>query len=167
MDIKRIFQPGKCPHCGGKVGYARTDAYLYGSPIRTCPGCKQQYLNPNFHEIEVDGCWTGDTSLEESRKGVRNGLILILAAVALNVLFYVLGRASWIYLLFVGMGVVYFIMMLKDYCKVKKGTRQQELEEERLASRKRLQDPAYAKLLQELGYEVPEEYLGETAQENT
>ena len=162
MDIKRIYQPGKCPHCGGKVGFARTDAYLYGSPIRTCPGCKQQYLNPNFHEIEVDGCWNGDTSLEESRKGVRNGLLLILAAAALNVLFYVLNRASWIYLLFMGMGVVYFIMMLKDYWKVKKGIRQQELDKERLASRQRLQDSEYAKLLQELGYEVPEEYLKES-----
>lgn len=165
MEIKRIFQPGKCPYCGAKVGYARTDAYLYGSPIRTCPKCKGQYLNPNFHEIEVEGCWEADTSLVESRKGVRDGLLLIVASIALNVLFYYLGRASWIYLLFVGMGIVYFIMKLRSYLKVKRGTRQLELEEERCASRQRLQDPEYAKLLQELGYEVPEQYL--PGRENT
>lgn len=165
MEIKEPYRPGYCPHCGAKLANNRTDLYLYGSPVRTCEKCKGQYWNKCYHEAEIDGYCDADVSVDAGKKNVRNAVILLLAALALNVLFYVLERHSWIYLLFVGLGVVYFLIALKDFIKVKKGTRQQELEKERLASAARLSDPVYAQTLKELGYNVPEKYLPQVTTE--
>lgn len=165
MEIKEPYRPGYCPNCGAKYGDNRTDIYRYGSPVRTCAKCKGQYLNKCYHEAEIDGFSDADVSVEASKKNIRNALMMIGIMAAVNVLFYVMQRHSWIYLLFVGLGVVYLLVSVKDYITVKNGTRQQALEQERLASVERLSDPEYACLLKELGYDVPRQYLPHTQEE--
>ena len=159
MEIKAPYQPGRCPHCGAKTGSNRTDVYLYGSPIRTCEKCKEKYLNACYHEIEVDGFSQKDVSVEANKKNVRNALILLAAAVAVNALFYLLDRYTWIYLLFLAIGVFYLISTLSDAAKVKNGAHKQKLEQEQQASIQRLSDHQYARQLKALGYDVPEKYL--------
>lgn len=161
MELKEPYRPGYCPNCGAKYGDNRTDVYRYGSPVRTCAKCKGQYLNKCYHEAAVDGFSDADVSLEAGKKKIGNALLLLGLSVAVNVLFFVLQRHSWIYWLFLGLGVVYLLVALKDYVQVKNGTRQQALEKCMEESIERLGDPEYACLLKELGYNVPEEYLPE------
>lgn len=159
MDIKESYQIGKCPHCGNRQRDNRTDAFYYGSPVRTCRKCGGQYVDRCYHEVAVEGFRDADVSVEENKKNVRNAALLLVCAAALNVLFYFLERHSWIYLLFVVFGVVYLAVSVMSFCKVKKGARQQELEEARQASIERLSDPEYARCLKDLDYDVPEQYL--------
>lgn len=159
MDIKEVVRPGYCPYCNTKTGSNQADLYYYGSPVRTCGKCKQQYLNRCYHEIAVEGYRDTDVSIEACRKNLRNGILLVAAAAAMNGALYLLGRYSWVFLLFVVLGAAMLLVSLKDYWKVRKGTRLQELEKEEKASVARLRNPEYARLLQAHGYEVPEEYL--------
>lgn len=161
MEIKEPYRPGYCPNCGAKFGDNRTDVYRYGSPIRTCAKCKGQYLNKCYHEAAIDGFSDADTSLDSSKKNIRNALMMILIMAAVNVLFYVMERHTWIYLLFLALGGVYLLVSLKDYIQIKNGNRETVLQKAMEESVQRLKDPDYARQLQELGYDVPEEYLPE------
>jgi len=149
----------KCPHCGKDLG-KYINAHLYGSPIQTCDHCKQQHLDPRYHEIAIDGIRPEDLSAKGNGKVFFIALALFVVSVAANVFYYInLSRikpaALFAMLLFLAM----LIFSVVDTIRIKTGAKQKAMEKERLASIERLQNPEYARLLAEIGYNIPEEYL--------
>lgn len=167
MEIKEPYRPGYCPHCSAKLANNRTDLYLYGSPIRICEKCHGQYLNRCYHEAAIDGYSEADISVAAGNKKIGNALLLLVLAVGVNALFYFMGRHTWVYLLFLGLGVVYLISAVAESIKVRSGSNKAQLDKAMEESLARLQDPQYAKKLQKLGYAVPAEYLPEEEREET
>lgn len=160
MEVLVPKKQGECPHCGNNTGAKLGRAYLYGTPVRTCPKCSGKYLETCYHEVEIDGFRESDVSRKASRKDVFISLAVMLLMLALNGAMYALGgRIFKAILLFGILSVVYFFSCVRSFWKVCSGKMTKELEKERLASQKRLENREYAHMLLELGYKVPEKYL--------
>ena len=39
MEVRVPKKQGECPHCGNSTGAKLGQAYLYGTPVRSCPKC--------------------------------------------------------------------------------------------------------------------------------
>ena len=149
-----------CPHCNKEAWRGPENAWLFGSPIQECKSCKGRYLNRAYHEIEIDGI----PETELSAKG--NGKLLLITALAAAVLLliniYTITSFGWykpgLIVAFL-LALVFFVGIIVDTVKIKSGKKLKELERERQASAQRLQDKEYARLLQKMGYSVPEKYL--------
>ena len=48
------YVEGNCPHCGVKTKEP-CNTWVYGSPVRTCPSCKTEYLDKRWKEVAIDG----------------------------------------------------------------------------------------------------------------
>lgn len=48
------YVEGNCPKCGRKIRES-CNAWVYGTPIRTCPSCKSEFLDRRFREVAIDG----------------------------------------------------------------------------------------------------------------
>ncbi len=48
------YLEGTCPKCGEKTR-EQSNTWAYGSPIRLCPRCKQEYLDKRWREVAIDG----------------------------------------------------------------------------------------------------------------
>lgn len=158
--MKIQYQTVKCTNCGSTLSInAPGSAYFYGSPIRSCPKCGRQYLDKNYHEIEIDGIQKTDIS----NKGAAGLLIgSLAAAVIFGVLFIFFlsrGRLHFGTLIATVISLLIFIFGLVDAIKIKSGSKQKELEKEHQQSILRLQNKEYAHTLKKLGYQVPEKYL--------
>lgn len=157
MKVK--YESNKCPHCGATVGINGSASYFYGSPVRTCGQCKNNYIDKSYHEIEIDGIREEDLS---SKAGLRSVMLIALIAAFLvlgNVYLISRGRVRVGLLLLALLSLILFVYSIVDAVKIKTGKKKKELEAERQASVARLQNPEYARLLAELGYKVPEKYL--------
>ena len=48
------YVEGNCPKCGTKIR-EKCNAWVYGSPIRTCPSCQSEFLDKRFREVAIGG----------------------------------------------------------------------------------------------------------------
>lgn len=162
MAIKTITKT--CPFCKkvyeqrsfnarGKV-VTDEERWLFGSPLRMCPNCKQLFIDKDMQELAITGPRKQDSAIitPGSRK-------LALMGVILGVLMYVAGLHIFGYITG-GVGVACGIADLAFY-----PTRLKKLERERQASEKRLSDPNYARMLKNAGYSIPEKYLNQESRQ--
>ena len=56
------YMEGKCSRCGEAVK-EKSNMWAYGSPIRICPFCKQEYLDRRWREVAVQGFDPKSTSV--------------------------------------------------------------------------------------------------------
>lgn len=54
------YVQGTCPKCGAQV-MEKCNAWVYGSPIRTCPKCENEFLDIRWREVAIDGLAAGCT----------------------------------------------------------------------------------------------------------
>ena len=156
------FQTKKCPHCG-KVyernsygGHPSKDNRTqYGSPLKFCASCKKGFMDDEYREIAIDGPREADT-MRISPAGIVYSLILLLAGIC--------GFVSDMPVIGFFLIAVALYMSLSELLTYDK--RQKKLQAEAAASEARLRNPAYAMLLKQYGYDVPEKYLVTDVQYN-
>ncbi len=149
-----------CPNCHKAVsGMGGRNDYLYGSPIRTCPNCFHKYVDKQYHEIAIDGVLKGHTKR-----------ITFIGAIALIVSFGIL--VLGLYCIYTGATfeevwptfLAPIIISILPIMKISSYKKDMEfIKDETRRSEERIKNPAYIKLLQELGYSIPSEYLNTPA----
>lgn len=156
MAMKTLVK--NCPFCK-KVyeqrayatwGRAPTDQdkWLFGTPLRLCPHCGKLFIDKDMQELAITGPRKQDLALV-GQASIRLALMgAILGALLL------IGKLS--VFAYIAFGVA-LATLLADLCLYP--TRKKKLENERLASEKRLSDPKYAQALKRAGYDIPERYL--------
>jgi len=152
----------RCPHCNAVVNKSNSlTKYSEGSPLRVCPRCGGQYIDPECHEpalvpykpYGVVACVT--TSLVS---GVFCGFAVLL-------ILYMIGYFGELYEVssvhVVASVVVGGIIAVLSFVSRTKGLAKENQEKLRLwnESRERLMNRDYARLLKKSGFEVPAEYL--------
>lgn len=136
-------------YCRGKT-VTEEERWLFGSPMRMCPHCKKMFCDKDVRELAITGMRKQDKafitpgSLKVSAMGIILGGLMLLAK--LTTFGYIA----------MGVGLLWGVADLCLY-----PTRMKKMEKERQASEKRLSDPAYARMLKNAGYEVPQRYLPE------
>lgn len=147
-----------CPHCGAAFRDNPPQGIgPYGSPQRTCPDCKETYYDREYREIAVSGVSRMDRWAVTPNTIRLCGIPFLLGVL---LLVYMIGSArfdvfqSLFVLMFIGFPAMIFTREAKG-----RPARLAYLEEETKASQRRLSDPAYARMLKEMGYKVPEACL--------
>lgn len=148
----------KCPHCGKPIKTVENE-YLYGSPLRNCEKCKNQYVDRRYHEIALDGIREEDINPSEAEiKSRRNsGLISIAIGIGSFVLFIVIIALGWIIFplpLVTYYGIVKGVSSLKESTKGSIENKRKMLEIEKQQSFARMQNPQYVEQLRAAGFNV-------------
>ena len=63
-----------CPKCGKKNREA-CNAWVYGSPIRNCKACNQEYFDNRWREIAIEGVEPATKSLKLCRTNTLERII--------------------------------------------------------------------------------------------
>ncbi len=135
-----------CPNC--KKVLAVNDSAHYGSPLRQCGHCGKTYKDTDYREIAVEGIRPNDD------KVLAPGL-LVIALIGLGIWVYDLIRNEYGIEVF----LIVFFVLIPLYHVLTAKRRLKKLCEETVQSENRLKNPAYALLLKNMGYDVPEKYL--------
>ncbi len=149
-----------CTNCGRRVGFYTAGDYRYGSPLKTCPKCKTEYINPVFHEIETDGISPEAFDIKR-----------LLLAILVSTVFFIIGAAIHYYeittsdyyhtscISIMVISAIAIVFAIANIFLIKTGFKTKRTERMRQKSAERLSNPHYAMHLKELGYNVPEKYL--------
>lgn len=130
------------------------DRWLFGSPMRLCPHCGKVYIDKDMQELAITGprkqdtAFIGQSSLHLAAVGAILGTALLL------------GKQTVLALIAYGVALATLIADAALY-----PTRKRKLDNERLASEKRLGDPDYARALRRAGYDIPDKYITGTPKE--
>ncbi len=156
------FTEGRCPECGHIFFNYKSSQWNYGSPIRTCKKCGEQYADKRYHEIEIDGIERGSMSIVKGFAATLLGGFFIYRGIYLSK-GYMLGTPEKAQLfmptvIFI-MGCFMVLFAIVDIIKILTGIKAKKLEQLRMESEERLLDYNYANILKSLGYHVPEKYL--------
>ncbi len=148
----------KCPNCNKAIGTIEDD-YLYGSPLRTCPKCKQTYHDPRYHEIAIEGIRHNDINPDSEflAKKRKSGIGAIIGGIGVMVAFILLIFVGWLFYFF----PVISVMLIANGISTLSSTSESAIEKKRLAlenerqlSIARMQNPQYVEQLRSLGYNV-------------
>lgn len=149
-----------CPSCGKRVAFFVVGDYRYGSPVKNCPKCNAEYINPVFHEIETDGISPDAFDMKRLLIGLIAGVIFFVIGAGIHYFevttqnFY---HTSYIAIMLISAIAVLF--SIANIFLIKTGFKEKRTEKKRKESTKRLSNPEYALKLKNLGYNVPEKYL--------
>lgn len=142
-----------CPHC--HYMYAKAigqNNVVYGSPIQTCPRCHYNFIDKDYHEIAIDGPLYG----EDKRITFASVCVFVVGcliiASAIDLLINKNSGGIWELII----GVVVIALSLFKFFTHKQSL--EVLEEERIASERRLSNPEYIKQLLEIKYPMPKRY---------
>ena len=157
-DIKSTY--GKCPSCGKEISGYNPASRDYGSPIRTCRSCGQQYLDSRYIELAVEPPSPRDLSASAGLKIALIGLAML--AVSGVFTLYTINIRGYYYrkvMLVAVLSIVMIVFGIVDSVRTKTGAKQKSLDRKRAESEQRLMDREYARQLAALGYNVPDKYL--------
>ncbi len=149
-----------CPNCGRLVGTFVAGDYRYGSPLKTCPKCNAEYINPVFHEIEVDGISPDAFDIKKLLIGILIGVIFF--AVGAGIHYYEITMQDYYHTSCIAIMIISAIAVfyaIGNIILIKTGLKDKRTQRKRQESAQRLSNPQYAARLKELGYNVPEKYL--------
>ena len=152
-----------CDNCGAKLDPILSDGSRYGSPIRECPSCKRLYIDRSYREIAVDGFKEADLEQKSGLGYIVLSLLLALLSTGMFFLNCFGGFGNRVYFAIPVMAVTmwyWFAESLGTLIDVRTGKKQKELEKLRQESEERMQNRSYADMLVQLGYRVPQQYLG-------
>ncbi len=147
--------PFRCPHCGYNPGEA-ADAYLYGSPIRVCAKCKQEYVDRRYHEIAIDGIRHEDINITPERyaKVQKNAILSIVVGSGIFILHFMI-RLGLAWGLIAVLGVIILVSGIDTLMGgIKRSIEKNRvvLEQERKMSVLRMKDSHYVQKLRTIGY---------------
>ncbi|MCM1157055.1 MAG: hypothetical protein NC300_00570 [Bacteroidales bacterium] len=155
------YVEGKCPGCGGTVR-ERCNAWVYGSPIRTCPHCQKEFLDNRWREVAIDGFVPGS----KNARFYLWGMIGFLAATVVCILWLwrMVSTQGHYPIKLVGcivVGIAGTIGCAVVFLRIVTGYEDKQNARYMDESRKRLQDTDYVDKLISFGYTVPDEYRKE------
>lgn len=156
--------PFRCPHCGYNPGEA-ADAYLYGSPIRVCAKCKQEYVDRRYHEIAIDGIRFEDINLSPERfvadrKKAFITIIIGVSILVLNLIIAFNSSATISFPVFTFISLLGAVILVSGIDTLMDGTKRSIeknraiLEQERQISVLRMVNPNYVQKLRTIGYSL-------------
>lgn len=149
-----------CPNCNRTVGTFVVGDYRYGNPIKTCPKCKTEYINPAVHEIEVDGISPDAFDMKKLLLGMIMGVVFfIIGAVIFHLEVTRKGYYHTSNVAVMVISVIAFFYALGNIVFIKTGIKAKWTERKRQESVTRMSNPEYALKLKNHGYNVPEKYL--------
>lgn len=153
----------RCRKCGKKLlTYSQINVRKYKSPLHTCKKCGTKYIDPRCHEIAIEGI-PADTFQISSYV-----ILMIFGALILYRGIYLFGMhqmgvpdsTQWILpSVFAMGGLVMIIGGIAEIVMIITGIKAQKYERLRRQSEDRLRNKSYVYTLQDLGYQIPEEYL--------
>ena len=152
----------KCPYCGKIVATRAANQYRYGSPLKNCRFCKENYLDPFFHELAAEPPAPNVFDIKQKLFGMAlfAGIFVFCFAfywfeVTYMNIYHVMFPALMVGTALGEIGFVIEIILIKT------GFKERRTERLRKESEERLKNPVYARELARLGYPVPREYLPE------
>ncbi len=150
----------KCPHCGKIVATRAANQYRYGSPLKNCRFCKENYLDPFFHELAAEPPAPNAFSVKQKLFGaamLAGIFVFCLAFYWFEVTYMNIYHIMFPALMTVtAVGEIGFIA---EIILIKTGFKERRTERLRKESAERLKNPVYARELARLGYPVPAEFL--------
>lgn len=158
---------GECPYCKHKFFYYNPNEYFYGSPIRTCKKCQQQYIDKRYHEIAVED--------ESSKKTATTKSAAISLVTCLLIGGFFIYRAFCLFgsyhrqgtiptndilaIMFGIIGILCIIGGIVHFIDTLTGAAQRRMDKRLHESEERLKNRLYAQTLKSVGYSVPDKYL--------
>lgn len=156
-----------CPHCHQDLTKSDSN-YLYGSPFRICPNCREPYFDKRYHEAAVTGVRSMDRWRVPPMAIINFTMGVLFGALAVFALSQLLkgptrGDDLWgmILSLLVGSGISAgnWVYGFKECSLEAYQKRLDYLSREEVASRARLSVPKYALALKLMKVPVPPQYL--------
>lgn len=150
----------KCPHCGKIVATRAANQYRYGSPLKNCRFCKENYLDPFFHELAAEPPAPNAFSVKHKLVGMAVFAVMFAACFAFHWLEVTYENSyhpmfAWLMVIL----AVGEILFAAEIILIKTGFKERRTERLRKESAERLKNPVYARELARLGYPVPAEFL--------
>lgn len=151
------FVEGTCPHCGAKTK-EDCNTWVYGSPIRRCRKCGQEYLDKRWREVAIDGF---DPRSQDASFYMK-GALLLAAFTALCAGWMVLqinmkGYYTTRNLACVILGSLGTVLCIFLAIRIKFGFEDKNNAKFMEESKQRLKNPEYVQKLREYGYQIPED----------
>ena len=159
----------RCKNCGKKLLTYEPYERKYGSPLRSCKKCNQEYIDPRYHELAVTGIPEREFKLPTMVVMLVIGVLITWRGVylfgmrGLDALSETLPWLLPAVILF--MGIVLVIGSIVESIRIISGSKRRKYERLLEESKSRLLDENYINKLQELGYLVQERYTGGTEDE--
>ena len=152
------FVEGNCPKCGKKIR-EKCNAWVYGSPIRTCPKCKSEFLDKRWREVAIDGFDPRTNNPKLYLFGFLGFLIFTILCIACRILMInIWGSYPTKLLGCIIIGIIGTIgcvlILLIQITGIEDKNNAKFMEE----SKKRLQDKNYVEKLISYGYDIPDIY---------
>ena len=153
------YLEGTCPKCGEKTR-EQSNMWGYGSPIRFCPRCKQEYLDKRWREVAINGFDPKSTS---SSYYVKAFLFLVaVTAISGGWLYYTTHYKNYYSTLVVAVviiGAIGAVACLGLSIWIGLGFAAKSNAKYLEESKRRLRNVEYIRKLQAYGYVIPSEYL--------
>lgn len=149
---------GNCPKCGANVT-EKCNAWVYGSPIRICPHCNQEYFDSRWREVAIDGIEPRSNNAPFYFKGMI--AFLLFTVICLLSLLWLITTQKYYPTKAVGcviVGIIGTLLCTFMWLRIKLGFEEKYNMKYLEESRNRLQDPNYIQKLMDYGYHVPDEY---------
>lgn len=152
------YMEGNCPKCGARIG-ERCNAWGYGSPIRTCPKCKKEFLDKRWREVAIDGFAPGSKNAK-LYLGATIGFLLftIVCVLCLITMINTQGHYPIKLVGCIVLGIVGTIGCAIVFLRIVTGYEDKQNARYMEESKKRLQDKNYVDKLISFGYAVPDEF---------
>lgn len=153
----------RCKKCGKKLlTYSQGSFRRYKSPIKTCKKCGTRYVDPRCHEIAIEGIPKDTFSILSYVIMLIIGLLIGYRGIHLFGMRQ-LGmpqNTQWLLpVVFMIGGIIMAFGGIVEIIAIKTGIKARKFEKLKRESELRLRDKNYAYMMQNLGYQVPEEFL--------
>ena len=155
------YLEGNCGKCGEKTREP-SNAFAYGSPIRFCPKCKQEYLDRRWREVAVQGFDPKSTSVAYYAKAFL--ILFAITALSGGWLYYTMHFKGYYYTMVVAIVIVCAIASVASLglmAWIALGFAAKSNAKYLAESERRMRNPEYVKKLQACGYVIPAKYLAE------
>ncbi len=149
----------ECPHCGKKTK-ENCNAWAYGSPVKVCPECKNEFLDKRFTEVAIEGFERRIVDPSIFLKGMVFFAAMTLLCIFLFI--FMVKFNGWYptkIIGCIGIGVLGTLFCAVMFVRVKFGFEEKGMEKYIKESEERLKNREYAEKLKSYGYEVPDKYL--------
>ena len=149
---------GSCPKCGAKTKES-CNTWVYGSPIRVCKSCGEEYLDKRWREVAIDGFDPRSQNSDFYLKGTLGFVAFTAICVLLTV--WMAGTSGRIPLKIIACvigGILGTVFCAYRLIKIKSGAAEKENAMFMQESKDRLKNADYVKKLEEYGYNIPPEF---------
>lgn len=156
----------KCPHCG-KMNREHCNAWMYGSPLRTCKKCGKKYIDRRYREPALQGFDRRTTD----PKLYKTACIICAALFILAICWYRFTTRNLGYYTNYQIGLlimcpIAIVGCVVQYLRITGGSMDRANQKYLSESEERLKDKQYVADLIANGYKVPDKYIDKSGQDD-